>query len=184
MLAATDAALVARTREGDSEAFGILVQRYLQASYAVALAQLGEPADAEDVCQDAFVTALKQIEGCRNPAQFGAWLLTIVRNRARDYRRYRSVRDALPLQEETAESARGDPERETENEELKAELLKAMKELTDLQREALLLYDFEGWSHKEIAEKLDISPESARVHLHNGRKALRQRLSPLYQEKR
>jgi RNA polymerase sigma-70 factor, ECF subfamily len=178
----TDAVLVGRARGGDSAAFGELVQRYLQAAYAVALARLGEPADAEDVCQDAFVTALKRIEDCRQPDQFGAWLLAIVRNRAHDYRRYRALRDALPLDEEQAPSARDDPGRDLERSELREDLLAAVSTLTELQREVLLLYDLEGWSHREIASRLNISEGSARVHLHNGRKALRERLAVQYRE--
>jgi RNA polymerase sigma-70 factor, ECF subfamily len=180
----SDAALVARARQGDSAAYGTLIQRYLHPAYAVALAGLGEPADAEDVCQDSFVTALKRIEECRQPDQFGAWLLAIVRNRARDYRRYRAVRFAVPLEDDTAASLSPDPEREAERAELRDDLLMALEVLTDTQREVLLLFDLEGWSHREIAEKLGISPESARVHLHNGRKALRLRLAGLHEEER
>ena len=58
-----------------------------------------------------------------------------------------------------------------------------MQVLTDLQREVLLLFDFEGFSHREIADRLGISEGSARVHLHNGRKALREQLSSLHQER-
>ena len=178
----SDASLVARARRGDGEAFGELVNRYLQPAYAVALSRLGEPADAEDVCQDAFLAALQRLEECRQPAQFGAWLLQIVRNRALDVRRYRGVRDAIPLEEDTAPSRGPDPERLAEEADLRDDLLDAMKELTDLQREVMLLYDFEGWSHREIAEKVGISEGSARVHLHNGRRALRARLAARHRE--
>ena len=180
----SDAVLVGRAQRGDAEAFELLVRRHLRAAYAVALAQLGEPADAEDVCQDAYITALQKIEDCRRPNQFGAWLLTIVRNRAHDYRRYRTLRDALPLDAATAASNGASPQRDAERSELRDELLRAMEVLTELQREVLLLFDFEGWSHKEIAQKLDISEGSARVHLHNGRRALRERLGEHYMEKR
>lgn len=93
----SDAALVTRARGGDEGAFETLVRRHLRSAYAVALAQLGEEADAQDAVQDAFITALQRIEECRKPDQFGSWLMSIVRNRARDNRRYRAVRDALPL---------------------------------------------------------------------------------------
>ena len=172
-----DAALVARVRKGDSDAFDTLVRRHLRAAYAVALAQLGEPADAEDVCQDAFVAALKRIEECRKPDQFGAWLMSIVRNRAHDHRRYRAVRDALPLEAASEAPGRADPHRDLERTRLQAHLVAAMDGLTELQREVVLLFDLEGWSHREIAEKLEISEGSARVHLHNARKSLRERLS-------
>jgi RNA polymerase sigma-70 factor, ECF subfamily len=172
----SDGALVARARQGDSDAFEQLVRRHLKACYAVALARVGQPADAEDVVQDAFITALQKLEECRSPDRFGSWLLEIVRNRAHNYRRYRTVRDALPLDESTAAVAMSNPERDTERVELKEHLLQALETLTELQREVILLFDFEGWPHKEIAEKLGISEGSARVHLSNARRALRSSL--------
>jgi RNA polymerase sigma-70 factor (ECF subfamily) len=179
----SDSELVGRARQGDAEAFGVLVRRHLQAAYAIALARLGEPADAEDVCQDAFVLALERLDDCRDPARFSAWLFTIVRNRALDFQRFRSVRRAAPLDSIEVASA-SSPARDVENAELSAALLQAMTGLTQLQREVVLLFDLEGWSHREIAERLGISAGSARVHLHNGRKALRLRLEPGHRETR
>ncbi len=182
-LTETDAVLVARARGGDGAAFETLVRRHLRAAYAVALAQLGEEADAQDAVQDAFVTALKRIEDCRKPDQFASWLLSIVRNRARDHRRYRTVRDALPLDAASeAADRRADPGRDAENAELRQDLLGALDTLTPLQREVILLYDVEGWSHKEIGSKLGISDGSARVHLFNARRALRDKLTERHRE--
>jgi RNA polymerase sigma-70 factor (ECF subfamily) len=182
-LTESDAALVGRARAGDGAAFETLVRRHLRAAFAVALAQLGEEADAQDAVQDAFVTALTRIEECRKPDQFASWLFSIVRNRARDHRRYRSVRDALPLDAagEAPDRAAG-PERDAENTELRADLLGALNTLTELQREVIMLYDVEGWSHKEIAGKLGISDGSARVHLFNARRALREKLTERHRE--
>lgn len=178
----SDAVLVGRARQGSSEAFEALVRRHLRAAYAVALAQLGEAADAEDVCQDAFVTALKRIEECRRPDQFASWLLAIVRNRAHDFRRRRSVREALPLDAALTASGGPDPQREAERSELRDDLAGAMSGLSETQREVVLLHDFEGWSHREIGEKLGISGGSARVHLFRARKTLRERLSRRHKE--
>lgn len=178
-----DATLVSRARQGDAEAFGALIQRYLRSAYAVALAQLGNEADAEDVCQDAFVTSLRRIEECRHPDQFGVWLLSIVRNRAHDYRRYRAVRDTLPLDAASATSGRSNPLRDAERSELRRDLVDALDGLTETQREVLLLYDLEGWSHREIAEKIGITESTARVHLHKGRRTLRERLARLHPER-
>ena len=179
----SDAALVARVRHGDPAAFGRLVQRYMAAAYAVALATLEEPADAEDVCQDAFIVALQRIDECRRPERFGAWLLSIVRNRARDQRRRRTRRATLPLEDVTLASMENQ-ELDLERAETERELLRAMRALTRLQREVLLLHDFEGWNHREIASRLGISEGSARVHLHNGRKALRAELAAPDKEER
>jgi RNA polymerase sigma-70 factor, ECF subfamily len=178
----TDAALVARARQGDAVAFEALVRRHLKACYAVALARVAQPADAEDVVQDAFVTALRKLDDCRSPEKFGSWLLEIVRNRAHNYRRYQTVRDALPLDETTPATSGASPELDAERRELKEHLMEALKTLTELQREVILLFDFEGWPHREIAEKLGISENSARVHLSNARRALRSSLGMYHPE--
>ncbi|HEX5868899.1 MAG TPA: sigma-70 family RNA polymerase sigma factor [Longimicrobium sp.] len=178
----SDAALVARARGGDGGAFETLVRRHLPSAYAVALAQLGEEADAHDAVQDAFVTALKRIEECRKPDQFGSWLMSIVRNRARDHRRYRTVRHALPLDAAGEVAGGANPLHDAENAQLREDLLGAMDTLTELQREVVLLYDIEGWSHREIGDRLGISDGSARVHLFNARRALRERLTERHRE--
>ena len=92
-----DGVLVERAREGDPEAFDVLVRRHLGSAYAVAVSVVLEPADAEDVCQDAFLTALEQLDRCQ-PERFAGWLLTIVRNRAISWQRRRKVRRAEPLE--------------------------------------------------------------------------------------
>jgi RNA polymerase sigma-70 factor (ECF subfamily) len=178
----TDAALVLRARGGDTGAFEALVRRHLRAAFAVALAQLGEEADAEDAAQDAFVTALQRLDECRDPDRFAPWLLSIVRNRARDRRRWRTVRDALPM--EAAERAAGtaDPLADAETGELRDDLLAALATLPDTQREVVLLFDLEGWSHREIAARLGITEGSARVQLFNARRALRGRLAERHRE--
>ena len=114
----SDATLVERTRRGDAAAFDALVRRHLRAAYAVALARVGEPADAEDVCQDGFITALRRIDDCRQPDRFAAWLLRIVRNRAHDQVRGRAVRQAVPLDENSLASTGPDPLREASRAEL------------------------------------------------------------------
>lgn len=178
----SDADLCERARAGNREAFDALLRRYLRAAYAVALAGVGNPADAEDVAQDAFVLAIRKIEKCRHPERFGAWLLQIVRNRARNFNRSHRVRRLLRLEDVGEPAGKGNPLQDAERADLKEHLLAALPGLTELQRQVLLLYDFEGWPHDEIAAKLGISPGSARVHLHNARRALRQRLGVAYKK--
>lgn len=177
-----DAALVHRARGGEAGAFEALVRRHLRAAYAVALAQLGDEADAQDAAQDAFVTALERLEECRQPERFGSWLLSIVRNRARDRRRWRAVRDALPIEAADRSAAADDPLRDAERGELRGDLLDALGTLPETQREVVLLFDLEGWSHREIAERLGITAGSARVQLFNARRALRARLGERHRE--
>src|SRR5918999_1458922 len=93
----TDAELMQRVRRGDRGAAGRLLERYMRACRAVALAVAGTEADADDICQDAFVAAIERIDDCREPERFGGWLLQIVRNRARNVVRERGVRRTVPL---------------------------------------------------------------------------------------
>lgn len=172
-----DASLVERARRGDAAAFGALVQRHFRAAYAVALAQLGDPTDAEDVCQDAFVRALERLDQCREPAKFAGWLMTIVRNCAHNFRSYERVRATEPLDPASMNGpgpARA--ARDAERGELRALLQTALAELSPAQREVVLLHDMEGWKHREIAERLGLSEVASRQHLFNARRALREGL--------
>lgn len=168
-----DAALVERVLRGDAAAFEALVRRYTRLAHAVALGVVKEPADAEDVCQDAFVRALERLEDCRNPDQFRAWFLRIVRNRAHSVRRYLGVREAAPLDVLPLSSDEPGPQRETERSQLRADLLEALADLTEVQREVVLLHDLEGWKHREIGDLLDLPEGTVRAHLFHARRALR-----------
>lgn len=177
-VAESDARLVARARAGDAQAFEDLVRRHLRAAHAVALGVLGNPADAEDVSQDAFLAALERLEECRDPERFAAWLLRIVRNKALNARESRSLRTGEPLEpgDSRAWTAADDPARDTERSELRERLLAALAELTPAQREVVLLHDLEGFKHREIAELLGTSEGAARVQLFQARRALRRLL--------
>lgn len=172
-----DAVLVRRACEGDEDAFGQLVDRYMKAAYAVALSVTKHHQDAEDVAQTAFLVALRKIEDCRNPEKFGSWFLSIVRNRARNLLRRENVRATEPIPESASSSTPG-PEREAERTELRGALEGALAELTPVQREVVLLHDLQGWKHREIAEHLEMPAGTVRSHLHFARKALRKILSP------
>ncbi len=172
----TDAELVAQAKLGDREAFGELVRRYQGAAYAVARAVTGHHEDAEDAVQDAFVTALQRLDGCRDPAKFAGWLLAIVRNTARNVVRREGLRSTDPIPPETPATQRG-PEAEATLAELRRDLEAALAKLPAVQREIVLLYDLEGWKHDEIAERLSIPSGTVRSHLHFARKALRTELA-------
>jgi RNA polymerase sigma-70 factor (ECF subfamily) len=167
-----DASLFRRAQAGDSEAFGALVGRYMRAAYAVSLSVTGRHDDAEDAAQEGFMVALERLDDCRTPDRFAGWLLTIVRNRARNLVRREVLRDtdAVP---ETAAARGRTPERATEHAELQERLGRALQRLSEAQREIVLLHDLEGWRHREIAEYLGIPSGTVRSHLHFARQALR-----------
>jgi RNA polymerase sigma-70 factor (ECF subfamily) len=189
--ARVDAALVRQAAGGDREAFGQLVRRHLPAAHAAALAVLGEPSDAEDCCQDAFVAALTRLEECRPAEKFRPWFLTIVRNRAIDLQRRGRVRQAAVLDVGAGAAERGgrtgavvsaasaapDPSVHAERADARAQLRRALATLTPTRREVVLLHDLEGWSHREIAAHLGVAEGTVRAHLFWARRALRERLS-------
>jgi RNA polymerase sigma-70 factor (ECF subfamily) len=162
--------LVARARRGDPTAFDQLVRRHLRAAYAVALAVLGRPADADDVAQEAFVAALERLDDCREPARFSGWLLQIVRNRALHALEKRRLRDARDEVDVAVAGTAGDVV-------LRAHLLAALATLTPVQREIVLLHDLDGWTHAEIADVLGITENNCRQHLFTARRTLRAELS-------
>ena len=173
----SDAVLVEKARQGDSRAFGILVDRYVDVAYTIALSLLSSPADAQDTCQDAFITALERLDQCRDPSRFRAWLLQIVRNRAHNIRRFRGVRSEVDLDTITPLRSDSNPALETERAELRDQILAALPKLTELQRQVLMLFDLEGWTHHDISEDLGISEGASRAALFKGRTALRRLLA-------
>ena len=173
----TDAKLVALIRRGSRDAAGQLAERYLRGCRAVALAIVEEISAAEDVCQDAFVYAIERIADCREPEKFGGWLLRIVRNKARNHVRDR--KDTIHLDGVEVAGNQASPVLETERAELRARLLEALSELPSARREVLLLHDLEGWTHREIAERVDLPEGTVRSHLHHARKRMRELLGDL-----
>lgn len=174
-LTPNDGDLVRNARRGDESAFGLLVQKYRRAAYAVAYSVTGSHEDAEDAAQESFLVALERLEECRSPERFAGWLMTIVRNRSRNLVRRESLRetDPVPL---SASTGLPTPDRETERSELQTALLEALGGLPEVQREIVLLHDLEGWKHREIADRLGLPSGTVRSHLHFARRALRDAL--------
>jgi RNA polymerase sigma-70 factor (ECF subfamily) len=178
--AAEDARLVHAVRRGDGRAFDQLVRRHLAVAHRVAVRVLNDTHDAQDACQDAFIQALKHIESCEKPEAFRAWLLTIVRNRAHNLVKSRRVRTTEPLESVESFAPGGeDPSRSAYRSEVRQRIDEALGGLTEIQRSVIVMFDGEGWTHKEIGERLGISEGSSRVHLHVARGKLRERLGVL-----
>jgi RNA polymerase sigma-70 factor (ECF subfamily) len=174
----SDSELVGRARNGEEDAFGVLVERYMRASYAVAFSVTGRHEDAQDAAQESLLVALQRLEECRSPEKFGGWLMTIVRNRARNLVRREVLRDTDQVPE-SASSRTPTPDRELETVELRESLRGALQDLSEIQRQIVLLHDLEGWKHREIAERLGLPSGTVRSHLHFARKALRGALEAL-----
>jgi zinc protease len=168
----SDIELVSRTHSGDRDAFGELVGRHQNAVCAVAYTVVGDVGRSEDVAQEAFVAAWKQLGELRDQTKFRAWVCGIARNlalaTARRERKSRPLDDAIGL------AAPGPtPAERAVSQEEQALVWSALSALPDIYREPLVLFYREGESVAEVAAALDVSPAAVKQRLSRGREMLR-----------
>ena len=165
--AGDDGVLVRTARDGDEAAFKRLYDRYARVVHGLLLARVPR-ADVEDLVQDVFVTAWRNLRSLRDPAAFGGWLSMIARNRATDY--HRRVHDTVDLPSDltAADSTAARAEA--------LAVLDVIRSLPEAYRETLVLRLVEGLTGPEIAERTGLTAASVRVNLHRGMKLLREKL--------
>lgn len=178
-----DAVLVERLKEGDSKALDQLFRRHRDAAYGIAFRLVGSREDALDVVQESFIHVMRGIQAFRGQSSFRTWLYRIVTHAALDYRRWRSHRRAESLDAETAlEPAATGPGQQTPQEEaaerdLRKAIDKALVNISEKNRAALVLYALEGMSYKEVADVLGISIGTVMSRIFNARQRLRELLA-------
>lgn len=160
-----EARLVEKVCAGDQEAFAELYKLYSKLVHGIVMARVPRD-EVEDIVQDVFLSAYKNLHTLRDNNSFGAWLSMIARNRATEF--HRRVKYTEELSEEL--SHRDAPETEAR------EILTAIRTLPEAYRETLILRLVEGMTGPEIAERTGLKPESVRVNLHRGMKLLREKL--------
>jgi RNA polymerase sigma-70 factor, ECF subfamily len=184
---ATDEALVEAARSGDEGAFDALVRRYQEKVYGLALRLSGNPSDAEEILQEAFLKAYQHLAEFRGDAKFSTWLFRIATNaalmlrRARRHRATESLEDYLPRFREDGRLARfdlvygraGRVDQIIERGELARQIKEAVERLPDDYRVVVELRDLEELSTEETAEILGVSPEIVSTRLHRARLMLR-----------
>lgn len=163
--------LVAAARGGDRSAFGRLYERYARMVHGILLGRV-PVAEVEDLVQDVFIRAMRQLHTLRDVNCFGGWLATVARNRANDYHR-RSV-EVVEFNEQAPQGA----ERRATAPSLGdgAAILQLIRDLPEAYRETLLMRLVEGMTGPEIAERTGLTPGSVRVNLHRGMQMLREKL--------
>ncbi|MBT8493273.1 MAG: sigma-70 family RNA polymerase sigma factor [Deltaproteobacteria bacterium] len=171
-----DRELVNRCRSGDTRAFTELVKRYQKLACAVALSAVGDVATAEDVAQEALVTAWTTLDKLDDPVKFRSWLAGIARNTARSWRRHRSrhaprADHGLEVIDGMADAGPSPLERAVSRQNLHI-TKQALEQLPLRYREALILYYALGESYTEVANSLQISEATARQRLSRARKKL------------
>ncbi len=178
-----DRALVRRLQDGDSGALDDLFRRHREAAYRIAYRLLGNAEDALDVVQESFIHVLRGIGSFRGQSSFRTWLFRIVTHAALDWRRCRAVRSSASLDAESSPepAATGERRRSPTDEaaaaDLKEAIDKALMNVSEKNRVALVLYALEGMSYKEVAEVLGISIGTVMSRIFNARQRLRELLA-------
>ena len=180
----TDEELVARATAGDVDSFNQLVSRWERTIYALAYRTLGREEDARDVVQEAFLRAYRGLRGFKGEAKFSSWLYRITLNLCRDWiRRERRApvvqppegTDAVDLAD--AQAARTvSVEDLVARREMSRAVSRAMAELPEEQRTAIMLKEDHGLTFQEIADQLNCPLSTVKTRLYQGLSVLRRRL--------
>ncbi len=181
-----DAELVARWQAGDALAFERLVRNHERSVFRLLYRMLGSREEAEDASQEAFLSLHRHGHRFRREARFSTFLYRVAANaalnrrrslgRARNRERELSLRQAQGAHLPTAPR---NPEDATHGSEIQGQVQAALLELPEELRAAVVLYDIEGQSYKEIAEILEIPEGTVKSRIHRARHGLRERLQPL-----
>ena len=173
-----DADLVERSRGGDLSAFNQIVERYQSQVYNLAARILGDRTAAQDVAQDAFISAYKALAGFRG-GSLRAWIMRITANRSKDYirasrRRHERSLDQSMLNPSFSLPSRGpSPEQMAIGRELQAEIQRGILTLPEDQRTTLVLVDVQGMSYAEAAEATGASLGTVKSRLSRARSGIR-----------
>ena len=183
----TDLELVTAAQQGDQAAFGALVEKYQAMAYSQALRMVGNPDDAADATQDAFLNAWRALPGFQGQSSFSTWLYRLTSNACIDLLRRSKRRPTLSItvadedeegpQETDIPDERWSPERELERKETRQTVRSGLSALSPEHREVLALREFEGLSYQEIAQLLELEEGTVKSRLSRGKKLLREKLS-------
>ena len=177
-----DAALLRAHVDGDPQAFGTLVDRHADRMWAVALRVMGNPEDAADALQDAYVAAFRRAGTFRGQSLVTTWLHRVVVNACLDRLRRAKVRltDPLPDDLDRVGGLAREPERDpVEEQEQRDDVAHALATLNPDQRAALVLVDMQGYSVDEAAAILGCAPGTVKSRCARGRARLVPLLSHL-----
>jgi RNA polymerase sigma factor (sigma-70 family) len=171
-----DAELVRAAREGDKEAFGLLIDRYRPLALSLVRQMLFDSALAEDAVQEAAVAALLGLDRLRVPDRFGAWYAAIALNLGRRWLRQMTRQRPIPNRDL---DDRPGPHEQAEAAELAGRVRNAIEALPPGQRQAVLAFYWQGLSHAEAAIELGIEPGAVKARLHQARVALEPQLASI-----
>jgi RNA polymerase sigma factor (sigma-70 family) len=159
-------AIVTRARDGEAEAFGILVRRFQDMAVGYGYSVLHDFQLAEDAAQEAFFEAYRTLSKLREPAAFAGWFRRIVFKQCDRITRRRVVA-TVPLE------AAPDPLQATGEEERKGEVLEAVRQLPEHERSVMTLFYIGGYSMDEVATFLEVPVSTVKGRLHSARERIR-----------
>ena len=184
----SDQQLVQRVQAGEKAAFDLLVRKYQHRVLKLVSRFVSDAAEAEDVAQEAFIKAYRALASFRGDSAFYTWLYRIAINTAKNAlvsNRRRPVDFDLDLQDPEqydrhARLKEGDtPEGVLLTEEIRSVVEKAMEQLPEDLRAAIVLRELEGLSYEEIAEAMDCPVGTVRSRIFRAREAIDKKLKPL-----
>jgi RNA polymerase sigma-70 factor (ECF subfamily) len=185
---ASDLALVKRVQQGDRSAFDLLVVKYQHKILKLIMRYVRDPSEALDVAQEAFLKAYRAIRSFRGDSAFYTWLYRIAINTAKNHvvaLGRKPVNYDLDLQESDSSEVFAKlkdidtPESLTLSEELRGTINKAIRDLPEDLRTAILLREIEGMSYEEIAQTMECPVGTVRSRIFRAREAIDKKLRPL-----
>jgi RNA polymerase sigma-70 factor, ECF subfamily len=194
--ALSDEQLVLRAKARDLAAFEVLVGRHEEKIYRLAMRLVRNESDAQEITQEAFLAAWRNLDGFEGKAQFGSWLYRVAANAALMHLRSARRRPAVSadvgasvLEAAARDGAglggRGDwanrPDEQLQSAELREHIQLAIDALPDTQRDVFLVRDIEGLSTEETAEVLGVTVPTVKTRLHRARLALRQAITQYFE---
>ncbi len=171
------AALVARAKAGDADAFDELVRKYRARVYSLALHLTGQASDADDITQDAFLKAYHKLPEFEGRSEFFTWIYRITLHRALNAKRDRKRRRTVPIDDPrlvaaVAVDSQGDPERAVQLRDRYRALLETFDQLSPLLQTTVLLTTIQGLSYKEAAVVLDTTEGTIAWRVHEARRKM------------
>ena len=180
-----EAKLIARSLKQDSDAFGQLVERYATVIVNLAYRMVGDRTEAEDLAQETFVAAFKSLPTFRAESKFSTWLYRIAANKCKDWLRAKRPGqggqdvDIDEVLDHGVAAEERTPERLLSQQQVAAQLDRAIQRLPPLYREAFVLKHVEGLSYEEMQEILNVNADTLKMRVYKGRLQLSRELVEL-----
>ena len=186
-----DKELIEKILQNDHSAFELLIKKYQSLVYNTCLGLLKNSGDAEDMSQEVFLEVFRSLVQVRNIEDVAGWIyristckcISLLRkhNPAKATSGSDQAGSAKFLEHSTGHAEYETPERTLEKKEAGIELFKRIDELPEMQKKAILLHKFEGYSHKKICEEMGLSQASVESLIYRAKQSLRKSLVSFFE---